>query len=398
MVPKKYFLYRTIGVLWLCAIFPIQLLSQFQITTFEERKQAWLNRDGANLSNSFDYRVFYGRPHLFAWLEKKIYIKDRHPELGSFHDQLVNMYDERGKAGCRTGLHISRIFYQYKHILKDPSYPYPEDWEEIKKLLSSDAYDKHHLNTRSWAKSTQPQRTVTVFLHTLEYDRNAEVIWPDGTYDDIQFTSSYSNKTYHPGNYYNTFELSRDWLFHALDNWAKHGSSELDGNYMGLAIHSLLLLYDFAARPLDKLTGHPDPDGVEMKKRARMVLDLLLLDQVMDFSANHHGGAFGRVYRNNITHASLRSLYNAYFGVDKGGTGDDGDAYVSSYRLPELIEDLGTSWDEPSSYWHIHQENNLVRSDPAYGKWTFVTKYFNLGGGGPIGDSWQLSIYSEDTN
>ena len=398
MAPKKYFLYRAIGVIWFCTIFPIQLLSQFQMTTFEQRKQSWLNRDGATLNGSFDTRIHFGRPYLFAWLEQNIYIKDSHPELGSIHDQLVEMYADRGKAGCRTGLHISRIFYQYEHILKDASYPYPGDWEELKKLLSSNVYDKHQLNTRSWAKSTQPQRTVTAFLHTLEYDREAEVIWPTGTFDDIQFTSSYTSKTYHPGNYYNTFELSRDWLFLALDTWAKKGSSELDGNYMGLAIHSLLLLYDFAGRPLDRLGGQPDPDGKEMKKRAKMVLDLLLLDQVMDFSANHHGGTSGRLYRYNITHALLRSLYYAYFGVDKGGTCDDGDAYVSSYRLPELIDDLGTLWDEPNSYWHIHQENNLVNSDPTYGKWTFVTKYFNLGGSGNDGSRWQLTIYSEDTN
>lgn len=398
MIWRKGCSYQVLMVLLFCLLIVRQLAAQFQTTTFEQRKQAWLDRDGAKIDGSFDDRVFFGRPYLFAWLEKNIYISDHHSELGNFHDQLVEMYDERGDAGCRTGLHISRIFYQYEHKLKDASYPYPDDWENMKNLLSFDANDNSHLDTRSWMKSTQMERTVTAFLYTLEYDRNAKVLWPTGTFDDIHFTSSYSNKTYLPGHHYNTYELSRDWIFHALDTWAKQGSSELDGNYMGLAIHSLLLLHDFAARPLERLSGRPDPDGVEMKKRARMMLDLLLLDQVMDFSANHHGGSFGRIYRYNITHALLRSLYYAYFGVDKGCTVDDGDAYVSSYRLPGLIEDLGTLWDEPGSYCHIHQENNLVGSTPAYGKWTYVTKYFNLGGGGPDGDGWQLAIYSEDSN
>ncbi len=394
----KYFRNQTLAVLLFYIFFPDQSMSQLQMTTFEHRKQAWLNRDGANLAGEFDDRVFYGRPYLFAWLEKNIYISDQHPDLGNFHDQLVALYDERGDAGCRTGLHLSRIFYQYADKLKDPSYPYPNDWTDIKNLLSFDAQDINHIDTRSWTKSTQMERTVTAFLFTLEFDHDATVEWPTGTFDNIQFESSYSNKTYVPGNSYKTFELSRDWIFHAFDTWAKQGSSELDGNYSGLAIHSLLLLYDFAARPLERLAGRPDPDGVEMKKRAKMMLDLLQLDQIMDFSANHHGGSFGRIYRYNITHALLRSLYYAYFGVDKGCTVDDGDAYVSTYRLPELIEDLGTLWDEPTDYWHIHQENNLVGSDSAYGKWTFVTKYFNLGGGGSNGDGWQLAIYSEDSN
>ncbi len=374
------------------------LLGQEKQTTFEQRRQAWLDRNGADLSGEFDDRVFYGRPYLFAWLEKNLYITDRHPSLGNFHDQLIELYDERGDAGCRTGIHLSRIFYQYAHKLKDPAYPYPNDWNDIKNLLRFDAHDDHHIDTRSWKKSTQMERTVTVFLYTLEYDRDATVTWPTGTFDDIQFYSDYSHQTYIPGNSYRTYELSRDWIFYAMDTWAKQGSSELDGNYSGLALHSLLMLYDFAGRPLARLGGRPDPDGVEMQKRAKMMLDLLLLDHVMDFSANHHGGSFGRIYRYNITHAQMKSLYHAYFGVDTGDSNDDGDAYVSSYRVPELIEDLGILWDEPSEYWHMHLENNLVGSDPAFGKWTFVTKYFNLGGAGNDGGGWQLAIYSEDQN
>lgn len=371
-------------------------LGQANPTSFEQRRMAWLARDGADITGEFDDRVFYGRPYLFAWLEKNIYITDPHPSLGSFHDQLIEMYDERGDAGCRTGIHLSRIFYQYADKLKAPSYPHPNDWNDIKNLLSFDAHDDHHIDTRSWRKSTQMERTVTVFLYTLEYDRDATVKWPTGTFDDIQFYSDYSNKTYVPGNSYQTYELSRDWILYAMDTWAKHGSSELDGNYSGLALHSLLMLYDFAARPLARLNGQPDPDGVEMKRRAKMMLDLLILDHVMDFSANHHGGSFGRIYRYNITHAQMKSFYHAYFGVDTGDTNDEGDAYVSSYRVPELIEDMGILWDEPTEYWHIHFENNLVGADPASGKWTFVTKYFNLGGAGNDGSCWQLAIYSND--
>jgi len=398
MIIFKIFLNRICVILCCLIIIAPKLTAQFQTTTFAQRKQLWLDRDGAKLSGDFDTRVHFGRPYLFAWLEKNIYISSGHPTLGIFHDQLIGLYDKRGKAGSRAGLHLSRIFYQYEHILKDPSYPYPDDWQHIKDLLSFDARDDSHLNTRNWSKATQPQRTVTSFLHTLDYDRNATVLWPSGSFDDIHFTSTFSGNQYVPGNRYNTYELSRDWLFNALDTWAKIGSNELDGNYTGLALHSLLLLYDFADRPLERLDRSRDEDGIEMKKRARMVLDLLLLDQIMDFSANHHGGAFGRIYRYNITHALVRALYYPYFGVDKGDSMDDGDAYVSSYRLPAYIEDLGILWDEPSSYWHIHQENNLVGSDANYGKWTYVTKYFNLGGAGPNGAGWQLAIYSEDTN
>ena len=127
MFQQKLFHVQTLAALLLCTFIFHRLVAQFQTTTFEQRKQSWLDRDGAKLDCGFDDRVFYGRPYLFAWLEKKIYISNPHPALGNIHNQLVEMYDERGDAGCRTGLHLSRIFYQYAPILKSTIYPYPDD-------------------------------------------------------------------------------------------------------------------------------------------------------------------------------------------------------------------------------------------------------------------------------
>lgn len=372
------------------------LAAQTPVTSFEDRKQDWLNRNGMTLESEYDTDPHYGKFYLFAWAEKRLYINESIPGMGNFHDELMGLFEKRGNAGSCGGLNISRIFYQYEDLLKDASYPNPGDWEYIKKSLSEDAWSDSHINTRAWFLATQPQRTTTMFLHTLEYDLDATIYWPTGTYSDLTFTSSFSGKKYIPGRRYNSYELSRDWLFEAMDTWTKIGSSELDGNYTGLAIHSLLLLYDFADRPLQRLGDRSHPDGIEMKKRAKMTLDLLLLDQIMDFSANHRGGVFGRAYRYNVVHDAWKSFYHAYFGIDKGGTDWDGDAYVSSYRVPSLIGDLANLNDETNAYWHIHTENNKVNTDEHFGKWTFITRHFNLGADGPDGNSWQLSIFSED--
>ena len=370
--------------------------AQTPIASFEDRKRDWLNRNGMTLNNNHRTDPHYGRFYLFAWAEKNLYITEPMPGMGTFHDQLMGLFEKRSNAGSYGGINISRIFYQYENLLKDKSYPHPNDWQYIKNALSEDARSDCHIDTRAWYLSTQSERTVSLFLYTLEYDVDATTVWPAGTYTDLTFTSSYSGKRYVPGNRYNSYELSRDWLFEAMNTWTKIGSSELDGNYSGLTIHSMLMLHDFADRPLSRLGGRAHPDGIEMKKRAKMTLDLLLLDQMMDFSANHRGGVFGRSYRYNVVNDAWKSFYHAYFGIDKGGTDCDGDAYVSSYRVPHIIEDMANLNDETNAYWHIHTENNRVNTDDRYGKWTFITKHFNLGADGPDGNSWQLSIYSED--
>ena len=102
-----------------------KLLGQFQNSTFEQRKAAWLDRNGAALDGSYDTRTFFGRPYLFAWLEKKINNVNPGPDMNAFHNQLFEMLDVRGKAGCRTGLHISRIFLQYGQVLQQAHFKAP---------------------------------------------------------------------------------------------------------------------------------------------------------------------------------------------------------------------------------------------------------------------------------
>jgi hypothetical protein len=52
--------------------------------------------------------------------------------------------------------------------------------------------------------------------------------------------------------------------------------------------------------------------------------------------------------------------------------------------------------DEPDNYHHLNMEYNksLVRA-VGTGKWTYVTKFFNLGG--RIGEGWMLNVKSTDT-
>ena len=376
---KKYI------ILLIIILIPIIIQSQ----TIDQRKQEWLARDGARIDNIFDTNVHYGRPYLFAWIESGKYLTYPHPQLGSIPSQIKPLFDGRNRAGSRAFLHLCRLYYQYGDTLKKYFLATYNSLDSIMYTNADNTNLHNQVDTRSWNKSTQPMRTIPPFLYYLHNDnvRSRSMLWPTGTYDNIGFTSSYSGTTYIPGNYYNALNLLRDWLYHAMDTWTKYGSNELDGNYLGCALHSLLALYDFSPQDC--------PDGIEMRKRAKMTLDLLMLDQFMDFSARHHGGSFGRTYRYNIVHAHNRSLVYPILGIDTGDTNDDGDLYVSSYRLPQQLLNLFQLHSKPDAYYHINFENNkdIIRTS---GKYTFVNKWFNLGGEGFLGDSWQLSIFTED--
>ena len=379
MKNKKYI------ILLITILIPIIIQSQ----TIDYRKQEWLTRDGARIDGVFNIDIHYGRPYLFAWLESGKFLTHSHPQLGSISSQIKGLFDGRNNAGTRAFLHLCRLYYQYEDTLKKYT---PAIYKSLDSIMTTNsiATELHNqVDTRAWNKSLQPMRTIPPFLYYLHHPelQNKLMLWPTGAYDNISFTSPYSNITYIPGNYYNAFKLLRDWLYYAMDMWTKYGSNELDGNYLGCALHSLLVLYD--------LSPQNCPDGIEMRKRAKMTLDLLLLDQFMDFSANHQGGSFGRTYRYNIVHAHNRSLIYPILGIDTGDTNDDGDLYVSSYRLPRQLLNLIQLNLKSDAYYHINFENNkdIIRTS---GKYTFVNKWFNLGGEGFLGDSWQLSLFSND--
>ena len=376
-------------IILLITIILIPIIIQSQ--TIDSRKQDWLARDGACIDGTFNTDIHYGKPYLFAWLNSGKYLTNPHPQLGSISSQIKGLFDGRNNAGTRAFLHLCRLYYQYGDTLKKYIPSVYKSLDSIMVINSKSTELHNQVDTRAWNESLQPMRTVPPFLYYLYHPelQSKLMLWPTGTYDNISFTSPYSNVTYIPGNYYNAFNLLRDWLYYAMDIWTKYGSNELDGNYSGCALHSLLALYD--------LSPQNSPDGIEMRKRAKMTLDLLMLDQFMDFSANHQGGSFGRTYRYNIVHAHARNLIYPVLGINTGDTNDDGDLYVSSYRLSQQLLNLFQLNSKSDSYYHINFENNksIIRTS---GKYTFVNRWFNLGGESSLGDKWQLSIFSNDTH
>jgi len=393
----------------IASFFFLPASASLSFSNFEQRKQAWLARDGKSVKGVYFTLLSRGLPHIFAWLEKGKYFTVASKDVpgGDLRQQIMALIPWIGKAGSLAGPTLIRILYQYKDVLEGKvcpnghCYPYPNDWAEINKAFYSLSRSEGVISrTGSVGEScsTQPTRTILAYLYTLE-DKDASFLCGQSGLCSKEWVSPHSGFTYRPGNYYNTHKYTRDALYNFFDQCILKGNNELDGSYTSITIQGLLTLYDFAGRPLARLNNQPDPEGLEMKKRAKMMLDFMLLEQAMDFSANHHGSALGRTYQNNIIKSGQQSqtLYSL-LGLGPTGTAEIGAMdYMSSYRPSPLIEDLTNIEKETDNYWHINKENNFVSNQKGdTGKWTYITKYYNLGGAQTPTANWQFTLKSNN--
>ena len=428
-------------------------------TTFDERKTAWLEHDGKDgyLTKDGNYitkggsngnTVEMGKRYLFAWLENGTHFTRQDNDDGiSIHDEIIAMFCERtynnntpfevtdpasyppalGQAGHETlgYLTLMRLYLQYGEILNGEEpvllndgteryynpVPHNVTWNN-----SFDTWENAVLEQKGvyYDKSLDDNFEGLTIYEILEY-YFANHIEPEVA-KDLQFVTTVIAYLFCQPESPNTIPINNDFG-DADDNFEEATrqlltrtsdikgvfpgilggySDEYDSNYMNLAIRSLILLADFA--------------DDNMKNKAEMALELLLLDRIMDFSANHHGGAAGgREYRTYINSARFKnSCYYSLFGVGpKDNVENAGDYFVSDYcnnRLPEYITELSQyannldvagDLNRKENYWHLHKEFNYIATG-LKGKWTFVTPYYNLGGMNANNQDWKLNILSVD--
>jgi len=326
---------------------------------FEDRKNAflWLNGEG-----------YEDHVAIWAWLENNDQSK-----ADQIHEVLQRWVTEEWRWGWDlTCVQLTRVFYQYGDRISE------EDHHVINQQLGYFCgnlwmFHTGSINNRFFDYTVRYVNSERRGGVEVQYGEHGEERLPIFTWE---------GRTYVPGQVYNSLVISRDWFYWRYRELLTHGDEELDAEYTKAIILSLYVLYDFCQ----------DPD---LKRATKMMLDFLLLDSIMDVGgAGLHGGNIGRTYANSVYWGHPQVYQWIYWGVgpDPGSSrqGQFFDAYVSTYRLPSVIEDLGITDDEPDNYWHLNKENNFSgyhRKNE--GKWTYVTKYYNLGGSS---SHWMLNV------
>ena len=347
--------------------FAVRGYSQYTMTTFEERKAAFLARNGV------------GNEHcgqaVWAYLENNDQSK-----ADLIHNHIVEWstatsWGDWGEycTPWRTGadwscVFLARIYYQYGDRISQ------EDKEMLEDLFYDTAKDKYFYRAGDPWTSTQinNQALDYSFLYVYAQDKKDLMVpFGDSSMDWVH-TVSYDGREYHAGDIVNAYNFARDWIYSYMDKIVEIGDIEMDSSYTRAYIVALLLLYDFAV-------------DTEMKRKAKMLLDFYFIESILDVSGAMYCGWFGRTYGHLVISGHPQVYWRIYWGIgdyDPGSImGNYYDAYVSTYRMQELIEDIGILEDEPDDYWHINKENNRANYMPlTTGKWSFITKNYNLGG------------------
>ncbi|MBN2102401.1 MAG: hypothetical protein JW716_06030, partial [Candidatus Aenigmarchaeota archaeon] len=386
--------------------------------TFEQKKEAWLEREGELMIGGYPpehwgcHRVW---SYVFAWLENNSHKQcspDR-SDLDCTEELVENLITMQGCSFTdNSALYLAptaaRVYFQYKDKIS------PELYQKLKRQLSYIVTDRYAFSFGpcDWQR-TQQYISYIKYLMALEqnevvapygmsscnhcFDYTGSSCWdmkdlsefPEcGCWTAQSFT--WDGKNYEAGQEYIVYESSRDWIYTHFDYWLTHQVAEFDTiGYNTVGLNALLLLYDFADRPLERLGGQPDPGGVEMKKRAKMMTDLYLLDSAMDFAGDHRGGVQGRSKQYYFTISEDAFPFYQYFNLpNTNARNTHADvAYASTYRVPSVIYDAGNLDDEPDSYWHINREERK-------NKINYVTKYYSIGSNAY--NAWVMDISSDD--
>ena len=330
-----------------------------QGSSFESRRLRFLQANG----NGYEDHVA-----IWAWLENNDQSK-----ADQIHEVVYRWATEEWRWGWDlTCVQLTRVLIQYGDRISQ------EDHDMLYRMFGWFLPNLWMFHTGSM-NNRFFDYTVR-FIHSerrdgvnVQYGEQGEPRLPTFTWDGVE---------YKPGRVYNSEQIARAWFYYIFNELLVHGDEELDSEYTKALIISLYTLYDFA-------------QDQEMKKAAKMMLDFLLIEAIMDVGGcGLHGGNIGRTYSGSVLTGHPQIYHWIYWGVGPNpGSNRQGqffDAYVSTYRLPELIEDIGILDDEPDNYWHINRENNFAGYCPKnQGSWTYVTKYYNLGGSAY---QWMLNV------
>jgi hypothetical protein len=394
--------------------------AHFTGDSFEARKAAYLQDQGRRWEADFPPAMIKG---LFAWLEAEEVGLEPYSWNGRSRAELISQEidyltredDCKTREGTRsfwwpwrncwwTGDHTSpivagRVLYQYGHLLSQT------DQAKIRGRLREVAR-----SPGIWCANYNYHVVYIVtgylYTHLVEDLELVDYPNPDPEYG-CPPAFSYNGSDYTGGNRYPAKEIYRDTLFRLIDEWQAGGTPEdLSTTYYEIPVLSMALLHDFA------------PDA-EMRRRAKMHLDWLILNYAVGFSARHPGGGSGRTYTESHIAGKLWFPWPMFFSLDdhtidlitEPHREPYTDHYVSSYRFPALLTGVVESINGPKrtqgdDYYRVIRgyvpamgmtwwEKQLGALSHGY-RYAYVTPDYNLGGAG-MGTGWELNILGEDT-
>ena len=407
---------RLISVLFFLII--LILISFFSVSaTFDQRKDHWLSKYSASDTRKSTHPHF-GRTEILSWAEQGINLNNCRSNLESIYDSAnaeckdvqadgtymlckdeVNniefnqekneyadlrclegniqssMTDRWNWPGSMAEVTLTRLLYQYSHVLSDAKK------NELRVDINNQFKYMYYFKGGPDSDSEVEIQSESIgYLGALE-NKDVSMQYSVSGHD---YGFTYNGRTYATGQTYNAFELRRDWLYKWFDNVVNSAKTENDGGYMLAPLGGLLLLHDFSERT-------NDPAGTVMKRKAKMMLDLILLDMLGQHSAGLQGGILGRYYKRNVVDGGFTFPFWHILG-EGSDDGQYSDILVSSYRPSGLIESILVVAAKSDDYGHLVLEAG--GSSGSKNSMIFVTKNYNLGSS-KVQKLWILSVLTD---
>jgi hypothetical protein len=257
---------------------------------------------------------------------------------------------------------------------------------------------RHAFATRSMYRGDTENHWVMYYVGMYL----AAQTWP-GDHRDSWFNGRSSTEN---------FQEAEGWLNFWMHTTSTIGQGEFDSpTYSTVFLTPLTVLQEFAADTL-------------MKRKARMMLDLLFADFAAEHLHGSYAGAHSRDYPEDIINPlSAPSTMWAwlYFGEPKFEQWDEARyrprnrgswetvfGALSSYRLPEVIAGMATDRTVPYVHTETKRVRNIIRfgevKNPPVYKYTYMTADYALGSlqGGilqPIQQhTWDVTFGSDQPN
>ncbi|RKY85514.1 hypothetical protein DRQ09_07185, partial [candidate division KSB1 bacterium] len=262
-----------------------------------------------------------------------------------------------------------------------------------------------YLHSRGFLPERMKQKIKNTFINYTAYRGDTENHWvmyytalylASQTWPDIDGDSWYTGKSSNKN-----LKEAEEWLNHWIKLTTTIGQGEFDSPHYGSCfLGPMFLLYDFAK-------DH------NMRKKAGMMIDLLLADYAVEYLKGIFTGGHSRIIRSQVyNHFNnpMHSLGYLYFGDTEFPSRRDMVIFscLSSYRLPYIIYRIATDRKNPFINRETKRVRNIIRigkerNPPVY-KYDYITKNYCLGSlqGGilqPIQQhTWDLSYVSEHPN
>lgn len=368
----------------------------FSGSTFDQRKAAYIADQGnkwggASASGSDLIRA------VWSWLEAS--------NPGSVVNQsgITNAIDYIVGPGWYTGAlpganPTARMYYQYYQDSTNRVIT-AADAAKLEYMLNTDigGGPGNGIVDSSWcgAANWHWTKLVGAYLANARIQSLGQLQYPQ---EDPQYHCpppfSYNGHSYVGGSSYDAVTLLRDYLEFEMDNMLRSGTEEdlSPSGYYSYQIHSIALLVDFA------------PDQ-RVKEKAKMLLDWLVFQQSVGYSAGHLAGGHGRHYDRPEWDGKDEFPMGILFNLNPNNMArwsTSADLYVSTYRPPVFENDFFESINpgarsEPDGYYRIirgdDQAANNPQSHPERYRYDYITPLYNLGGTG-LGTGWELNVAS----